>query len=264
MSLEVRILGCGSSGGVPRANGDWGACDPTHPKNLRSRCSLAVRRHGPTGVTTAIVDTSPDLRTQVLAAGIKHIDGVMLTHDHADQTHGIDDLRTFAYMGRKRVPVWLDADAHATLDRRFGYIFKGEYGYPSICDAHVIAAGDALKVDGAGGVVEVQSFAQQHGPIASLGYRFGPIAYSSDVSGLSRDVLESLNSIDLWIVDALRWTRHPTHANVDQALAWIAEAGVKRAVLTNLHIDLDYERLTQLLPENVAVAYDGWSETFEA
>lgn len=264
MSLEVVILGCGSSGGVPRANGDWGACDPANPKNRRSRCSLAVRQQGPDGVTTAIVDTSPDLRTQVLAAGITHVDGVLLTHDHADQTHGIDDLRTFAYMGRKRVPVWLDAETNATLDARFGYIFRGEQGYPPICDAHVIAAGDGLAVGGAGGPIEVQTFAQRHGPIASLGYRFGPIAYSSDVSGLGKEALESLRGVELWIVDALRWTRHPTHANVDQALGWIAEAGVKRAVLTNLHIDLDYERLTQLLPENVAVAYDGWSETFEA
>lgn len=264
MSLEVVILGCGSSGGVPRANGDWGACDPTNPKNRRSRCSLAVRKHGPVGVTTAIVDTSPDLRTQVLAAGITHVDGVMLTHDHADQTHGIDDLRTFAYMGRKRVPVWLDADTNATLDGRFGYVFRGEHGYPPICDAHVIAAGDSLTVTGAGGPIEVETFAQQHGPIASLGYRFGAIAYSSDVSGLGTDVLESLCGVDLWIVDALRWSRHPTHANVDQALAWIAEAGVNRAVLTNLHIDLDYDRLSQLLPGNVTVAYDGWRETMQA
>lgn len=264
MSLEIVILGCGSSGGVPRANGDWGACDPANPKNRRSRCSLAVRQHGPDGVTTAIVDTSPDLRTQVLAAGITHIDGVMLTHDHADQTHGIDDLRTFAYMGRRRVPVWLDAETNATLDRRFGYVFRGEHGYPPICDAQVIKAGDSLTVAGAGGPIEVETFAQQHGPIASLGYRVGSIAYSSDVSGLSADVMESLRGIDLWIVDALRWTRHPTHANVDQALAWISQAGVKRAVLTNLHIDLDYDRLSQLLPDNVVVAYDGWRETMQA
>jgi phosphoribosyl 1,2-cyclic phosphate phosphodiesterase len=264
MTLEVVILGCGSSGGVPRANGDWGACDPANPKNRRSRCSLAVRRQGPHGLTTAIVDTSPDLRTQMLAAGITHIDGVVLTHDHADQTHGIDDLRTFAYMGRKRVPVWLDAATNATLDTRFGYIFRGEHGYPPICDAHVIAAGDSLTVDGAGGSIDILTFAQRHGPIASLGYRFGPIAYSSDVSGLSPEVLEGLEGVDLWIVDALRWTRHPTHANVDQALAWIAEARVERAVLTNLHIDLDYDRLGRLLPGNVEVAYDGWRGTFEA
>lgn len=260
MSLEVVILGCGSSGGVPRANGDWGACDPANPRNLRSRCSLAVRRHGPNGVTTAIVDTSPDLRAQMLAAEITHIDGVMLTHDHADQTHGIDDLRTFAYLGRKRVPVWLDAEANATLQSRFGYIFRGEHGYPPICDAHLIVAGDRFSLAGAGGEIAVSTFAQRHGPIASVGYRFGPVAYSSDVSGLDTEVLAALGDVDLWILDALRWTRHPTHAHVDQALAWIAEAGVRRAILTNLHIDLDYDRLSAMLPAHVSVAFDGRRE----
>lgn len=259
--LEIVILGCGSSGGVPRANGDWGACDPADSRNRRTRCSLAVRRHGPDGTTTVIVDTSPDLRHQVLAADIRQIDGVLLTHDHADQTHGIDDLRTFAYMGRKRVPVWLDAETHATLDARFGYVFKGEHGYPPICDAHVIDHGDTIEVSGAGGPIHVQTFGQKHGPIASVGYRFGSIAYSSDISGLDARAKEALADLDLWIVDALRWTRHPTHAHVDQALAWIAEVGARRAVLTNLHIDLDHARLSALLPPNVEAAFDGWRET---
>lgn len=148
--LQVTVLGCGSSGGVPRANGDWGACDPDEPKNRRTRCSLAVSQIGEDGRTTIIIDTSPDLRQQVLAAGITHIDGVLLTHDHADQTHGIDDLRTFAYMGRRRVPVWMDAATHDTLDRRFGYIFNGEQGYPPICDAHLITIGELVSVAGAG------------------------------------------------------------------------------------------------------------------
>ena len=258
MTLEVVILGCGSSGGVPRANGDWGACDPRDARNRRSRCSLAVRRHGEGGVTTVIVDTSPDLRTQVLAAGITHIDGVLLTHDHADQTHGIDDLRTFAYMGRKRVPVWLDAATNATLDARFGYVFRGEHGYPPICDAQLIAPAETIEVAGLGGVVRAETFDQGHGPIRSLGYRFGSVAYSSDVSSLGAEVLDGLRDVDLWIIDALRWTRHPTHAHVDQALAWIARVGARRAVLTNLHIDLDYERLTEMLPAGVEAAHDGW------
>lgn len=258
MSLEIIILGCGSSGGVPRANGDWGACDSANPKNRRSRCSLAVRQHGPAGATTVIVDTSPDLRSQVLTAEISHIDGVLLTHDHADQTHGIDDLRTFAYMGRQRVPVWLDAATNATVDTRFGYIFKGEHGYPPICDAHLVEPGDGIEVAGAGGILRAETFEQRHGPIGSLGYRFGSVAYSSDVSTLAPEALEKLQGIELWIVDALRWTRHPTHAHVDQALAWIAQVGARRAVLTNLHIDLDYDRLSALLPSGVEVAYDGW------
>lgn len=264
MSLEVVILGCGSSGGVPRANGDWGACNPADPRNRRSRCSLAVRRQGPGGVTAAIVDTSPDLRHQTLAAGITHIDGVMLTHDHADQTHGIDDLRTFAYMGRRRVPVWLDGETLRTMETRFAYIFRGEHGYPAICDAHVVAAGDNLAIAGAGGAISASVFGQRHGPIASLGYRFGPVAYSSDVSALDGEALDNLKGVELWIVDALRWTRHPTHAHVDQALAWIAEVGARKAVLTNLHIDLDYEQLSRMLPANVSVAYDGWRVAVDA
>lgn len=255
--FEAVILGCGSSGGVPRANGDWGACDPNEPRNRRTRCSLAVRRRGEGGVTTLLIDTSPDLRHQTLAAGITAIDGVALTHDHADQTHGLDDLRTFAFMGRKRVPLRMDAATGQTLETRFGYVFKGEHGYPSICDAHVIEPGDAFEVAGSGGAIVVQSFRQDHGPIPSLGYRVGSMAYSSDVSGLDDAAFQALAGVDLWIVDALRWTRHPTHAHVDQTLAWIARAGVRRAVLTNLHIDLDYQALSSLVPANVQIAHDG-------
>ena len=260
--LRVTVLGCGSSGGVPRANGDWGACDSAEARNRRSRCSLAVQSQGADGITTVVVDTSPDLRTQMLANDIRHIDGVLLTHDHADQTHGIYDLRTFAYMGRRRVPVWLDAATHDTLDRRFGYIFRGEHGYPPICDAEVIAAGAAFEIAGAGGAIPVQTFNQAHGPISSMGYRFGPVVYSSDVSALDDAAFAAIVGADLWILDALRWTRHPTHAHVDQALAWIARAGVKRALLTNLHIDLDYAALKSLLPANLDVAFDGWTEDF--
>ena len=258
-ALEVTILGCGSSGGVPRPNGDWGACDPNEPRNRRTRCSLAVRRRGPDGVTTVLIDTSPDLRQQVLSAGIAAIDGVLLTHDHADQTHGIDDLRAFAYMGRKKVPVWMDAATSATLKARFGYIFGGLHGYPPICDARLLSAeSETVEIAGAGGAVQVRTFPQAHGPISSVGYRIGDLAYSSDVSGLDDRAFEALEGVQLWIVDALRWTRHPTHAHLDQTLAWIARAGVPRAVLTNLHIDLDYRRLSDVMPPNVEVAYDGW------
>ncbi len=258
--LEVIILGCGSSGGVPRPNGDWGACDPEEPKNRRSRCSLAVRRRGPDGVTTVLIDTSPDLRHQVLAAGVTEIDAVLLTHDHADQTHGIDDLRAFAGMGRKRVPIWMDAATADTLDARFGYIFRGLHGYPPICDQRKLASdSEAFEVSGPGGAFAVRTFGQAHGPISSVGYRLGGLAYSSDVSDLDDAAFEALEGADLWIVDALRWTRHPTHAHLDRTLAWIARAGVRRAVLTNLHIDLDYQRLSEMLPAGVEAAFDGWS-----
>ena len=258
--LEVVILGCGSSGGVPRGDGDWGDCDPAEPKNARTRCSLLVRRHGPEGVTSVLIDTSPDLRAQMLAAEVKSVDAVLYTHDHADQTHGIDDLRVFAMRARRRIPAFMDAATRAALEGRFGYIFEMVEGYPPILEPHDIPAhGSPWSVDGAGGAVPVVTFDQAHGPIRSVGYRMGGIAYSSDVSDLDEAAIEAVRGCDLWIVDALRWTAHPTHAHVDKALDWIERAQVKRAVLTNLHIDLDYNALSASVPPNVEVAFDGWS-----
>ena len=258
--LEVVILGCGSSGGVPRGDGDWGDCDPTEPRNRRLRCSLLVRRHGPEGVTSVLIDTSPDLRAQMLAADVRHIDAVLYTHDHADQTHGIDDLRVFALRARRRIPAHMDAPTYAALSRRFAYIFDSMEGYPAILEAHILRPhGQAWSVDGPGGPVPVVTFDQAHGPIRSVGYRIGGVAYSSDVSDLDEAAIETVRGCDLWIVDALRWTPHPTHAHVERTLDWIARAQVKRAVLTNLHIDLDYNALSAAVPPNVEVAFDGWS-----
>ena len=258
--LEVVILGCGSSGGVPRGDGDWGACDPAEPKNYRTRCSALVRRHGPDGVTSVLIDTSPDLRAQMLAAGVKHVDAVLYTHDHADQVHGIDDLRVFAVRARRRIPAWMDLPTRQALMGRFSYIFKSQEGYPAILDERIIPPhGQSWAIEGAGGEVPVVTFDQAHGPIRSVGYRIGPVAYSSDVSDLDEAAIEALRGCDLWIVDALRWTPHPTHAHVERTLDWIARAGVKRAVLTNLHIDLDYNALKAAVPAHVDVAFDGWS-----
>jgi phosphoribosyl 1,2-cyclic phosphate phosphodiesterase len=258
--LEVVILGCGSSGGVPRGDGDWGDCDPSEPRNLRTRCSLLVRRHGPQGVTSVLIDTSPDLRVQMLAAGVRHVDGVLYTHDHADQVHGIDDLRVFAMRTRRRIPAWMDIATRDAVTARFPYIFKSQEGYPAILDEMAIPPhGQTWAVEGAGGAVPVVTFDQAHGPICSVGYRIGPVVYSSDVSDLDEAAIEAVRGCDLWIVDALRWTPHPTHAHVDKTLDWIVRAGVKRAVLTNLHLDLDYNALKAAVPANVDVAYDGWS-----
>lgn len=259
--LEVVILGSGSSGGVPRGDGDWGACDPAEPRNRRLRCSLLVRRHGPEGVTSVLVDTSPDLRAQMLAAGVRHIDAVLYTHDHADQTHGIDDLRTFAARARRRLPAFMDAATRAALTRRFDYIFESQNGYPALLDARDLPPhGRPWRVDGPGGPIPVVTFDQAHGPIRSVGYRLGPVAYSPDVSDLEDAAFEALSGCDLWIVDALRYAPHPTHTHLDRTLGWIARSGVRRAVLTNLHIDMDYGALSALVPPNVVVAYDGWSQ----
>jgi phosphoribosyl 1,2-cyclic phosphate phosphodiesterase len=256
--LEIVILGCGSSGGVPRGDGDWGACDPSEPKNRRMRCSMLARLTGADGETTALIDTSPDLREQALMTGLKRIDAVLYTHDHADQTHGIDDLRVFALRNRARIPAWMDAATRAALEGRFRYIFESQQGYPALLDARDIPPhGTPWAVDGAGGAIPVVTFDQGHGPVRSVGYRLGPVSYSSDVDVMDEAALEAVRGSALWIVDALRWTPHPTHAHVDRTLEWIERTGVPRAVLTNLHLDLDYHALGRVLPAGVEVAWDG-------
>lgn len=266
-TLEVTILGCGSSGGVPRADGDWGVCDPDNAKNFRLRCSLLVRRlgEGPQGAaqaTTALIDASPELRIQTARAKVKRVDAVLLTHDHADQVHGLDDVRAFYLRQQARIPCWMDAVTDASLMRRFGYIFEGEGGYPAICDREAIPAhGTPWEVTGPTGAIPVVTFDQDHGGVRSVGYRFGGVAYSSDVVGLDDAAFEALSGLDVWIVDALRRRPHPTHAHLDLALQWIERAKPKRAILTNMHIDLDYEQLRAELPPGVEPAYDGM--TFE-
>jgi phosphoribosyl 1,2-cyclic phosphate phosphodiesterase len=262
-TLEVTVLGCGSSGGVPRADGDWGVCDPAEPKNFRMRCSLLVRRLGkgaqdPATTTTALVDASPELRIQTARAGVKRLDAVLLTHDHADQVHGLDDVRAFYLRQQARIPCWMDAVTDATMARRFGYIFEGEGGYPAICNRHRIPPhGVAWQVDGPTGAIPVTTFDQDHGGVRSVGYRFGDVAYSSDVVGLDDAAFEALADLDVWIVDALRRRPHPTHAHLDLALEWIARVKPRRAILTNMHIDLDFAQLRTELPAGVEPAYDG-------
>lgn len=255
--LEVTVLGSGSSGGVPRADGNWGVCDPAEPKNRRSRCSLLVRLGG-AGGTTAVIDASPDFRQQAIDAGIRRIDALLMTHDHADQAHGIDDLRAFFQNQRARIACHMDAHTSATLLRRFDYIFVSQGGYPAILDAVAIPPhGAAWSVNGPGGALPVTTFDQEHGEIRSVGYRIGPIAYSPDVNHLDDAAFEALAGVDTWIVDALRITPHPTHAHLERTLDWIARLKPRRAILTNMHIDLDYRTLSESLPAGVEAAYDG-------
>jgi len=259
MTLKLTILGCGTSGGVPRVGNHWGACDPSNPKNRRRRCSVLVQREGGEGTTNVLVDSAPDLREQLLDAGVGWLDGVLYTHDHADHTHGIDDLRMVSYNMRKRVAVYHDEATGRSLKERFAYCFdtarKSEY--PPILESYVIRSGETVRIHGAGGVVEALPFRQQHGSGETVGFRFGGIAYSPDVSDLPEESLMLLENLDVWIVDALRYTRHPSHFSVEEALAWIARVKPKRAVLTHMHVDLDYEALTRELPEGIEPGYDG-------
>lgn len=264
--LEVVILGSGSSGGVPRGDGNWGVCDPENPLNMRTRCSALFRKTTGTGTTNIVVDTSPEFRQQMVMAGVRHLDAVLYTHDHADQTHGIDDIRVFFIQGGRQIPVWLDQATHDSLMKRFGYVFEFQNDYPAIASANLIPPhGTRWSVEGAGGAVPIVTFDQAHGNIRSVGYRMGGVGgqggvvYSPDVSDVDEVAMQAVRGADLWIVDALRYHPHPTHAHLDKALGWIAESGVPRAVLTNLHIDMDYEALKKRLPAGVEVGFDGWS-----
>jgi len=267
MTLRLTILGCGSSGGVPRINGDWGACDPNEPKNARSRCSIAVQRfNGGERPTSVLVDTSPDLRRQVLHNNINHVDAVLYTHDHADQTHGLDDLRVFAYTMRRRIPVYMDAATSATLTQRFHYAFETPpgSGYPPILDERRIAGPmTPVTIEGDGGPIEALPLRQDHGNIDSLGFRFGEAAYSNDLVDMPEETLEALEGVRVWIVDALRRDPHPTHAHLGRTLDWIARIKPELAILTNMHIDLDYHSLTKELPDGVIPGYDGLSVSLE-
>lgn len=254
-TLKFRILGCGSSGGVPRIGDNWGECDPKNSKNRRTRCSLLISR----GETNVLIDTSPDMREQLLAARVGTLDAVLFTHDHADQTHGIDDLRVVVANNRKRIQAFLDPQTESTMRRRFGYCFETPPGseYPPILDRRALEPFVPVRINGLGGEITALPFPQTHGKVQSLGFRIGTMAYSSDVSALSDEAFDALKGLDCWILDALRYAPHPTHAHVARALEWIARAAPKRAILTNLHVDLDYETLRRELPDGVEPAYDG-------
>ena len=256
------ILGCGSSGGVPRVGGHWGDCDPEEPRNIRRRCALLIEQEGANGTTRVLIDTSPDLRAQLLDAGVGELDAVLYTHSHADHVHGIDDLRMVVYNMKKRIPVWADGDTQNALYARFGYAFMQPEGspYPPILDMHTID-GD-VTIDGAGGPVTLTPFEVNHGSIEALGFRIGDLAYLPDVAQIPDDVWPLLEGQDCWILDALRRTPHPTHSHLAQSLEWIARVAPRRAVLTNMHIDLDYRTLDAETPAHITPAHDGMTITY--
>jgi phosphoribosyl 1,2-cyclic phosphate phosphodiesterase len=265
MTLRLTILGCGSSAGVPRPALGWGACDPANPKNRRRRCSLLAERISDEGVTRVVIDTSPDLREQLIDAGVDHIDAVFLTHEHADQTHGIDDLRSVVLHQRRRIPVYLNQSTAEHILLRFSYCFVSPPGsdYPPILDHHAIETGESRSIEGRGGVLTLSAFIMQHGNIPALGYRIADTAYTPDVSDIPPSSWPFLENLDLWIIDGLRYTPHPSHFSVSDALSWIERFKPRRAVITNMHADLDYEVLRQKLPAQVVPAYDGMQLTLE-
>lgn len=259
--LRITVLGCGASPGVPRIGNDWGACDPSEPKNRRTRTSIlidAFRAESPYP-TRVLVDSGPDVRAQLLEARVDRIDGVLYTHHHADHTHGIDDLRGFWLETHRLVPVYTDDATQLRLDEAFGYCFSTPPGshYPPVLSRHRITAGTPFAIDGPGGRLDILPYRQAHGDIDSLGFRIGDFAYSSDVSAIPDETLPFLADLDIWVVDALRWRPHPSHFSVDEAVAWHERLRPRRTILTHMHSDLDYRMLIERLPGDIQPAFDG-------
>ena len=255
--MRFTLLGCGSSGGVPRLGGDWGDCDPGNPKNRRRRCSMLVERLVGDAVTRVLIDTSPDMREQLLDAQVGTLDGVVYTHSHADHVHGIDDLRQVVFNMRHRLGVWADAPTTEALLARFGYAFEqpADSPYPPILDLHAITG--PFVVPGPAGPIGFTPFTVDHGSMEALGFRIGGLAYLPDVVAIPDDVWPQLAGLEMWVLDALRRKPHPTHAHLALSLQWIARAAPRAAVLTNMHIDLDYATLMAELPPTVRPGHDG-------
>jgi len=249
--MKLHVLGCGTSSGVPRIGNDWGACDPTNPRNRRTRASIIVESE----TTRILVDTSPDLREQLLAADIGTIDAILWTHDHADHCHGIDDVRQLFHARGEPLPGYAFAPTMAALKQRFAYAFFGRDGYPPTIDAHDLAADIVI------GDIRVRSVPQPHGNIFSAGFRFDlgglSIGYSTDFHALTEDMVELFSAVDIWIVDALRERPHPTHAHLALVLDAVQQIGPREAILTHMDQSLDYSSLNAILPDGIVPGFDG-------
>lgn len=265
--MRFTILGCGSSPGVPRITGDWGACDPANPKNRRRRASLLVERIAEDGgKTTVVIDTGPDFRDQMITSNVRQLDGVVYTHSHADHIHGIDDLRGFWLEQKRRIDVYADAFSLQRLRESFGYCFEkpADSAYPAIVLAHEITHGEAFELSGNGGTIRFQPLTQIHGSILSLGFRIGNFAYCSDVSDFPPATVDELRNLDALVIDALQYRPHPSHLSLDESLAWIERLTPKQAILTHMHTPLDYDAVAAALPVGVEPGFDGLTVTLSA
>jgi phosphoribosyl 1,2-cyclic phosphate phosphodiesterase len=262
--MKITILGCGGSGGVPTAGGDWGECDRAEPRNRRSRPAILIQSH----TTTLLVDTGPDIRSQLLATGVHEIDAILYTHHHADHTHGFDDIRYLNVVRGQPMPIYGNAATLAEMQQRFAYAFapreSNHFYRPAViphilyCAAwppHQPRAGNTTPIQI--GDMLVQPFAQDHGSCVSVGIRVGDFAYSTDVRALDETAFGILAGVKVWVVDALREEPHPVHSHVAQTLAWIARVQPQQAYLTHMNQSLDYQTLLARCPANVAPAYDG-------
>ncbi|MDE2029633.1 MAG: MBL fold metallo-hydrolase [Alphaproteobacteria bacterium] len=245
--MKVTVLGCGSSPGVPAIQHGWGDCDPSNPRNRRTRVSVYVEQ----GDTAILIDTSPDLRQQALDNNIKKIDAVLYTHAHADHCHGIDELRSFKRLSGKLVDIYAAPDTLVRLQGHFPYIFKGEDLYKPSVAGHEIT--DPFAVGG----IQIKPFTQDHGDIQTLGFRLGDFAYSTDLHALDEAAFDALRGIKIWVVDCVREKPHPTHSHLEQTLQWIERVKPDQAYLTHMNHTLDYDALAAKLPSGVRPAHDG-------
>lgn len=250
--MKITILGCGSAPGVPSIAGGWGHCDPTNPKNRRRRASILVQD----GDTTVLIDASPDLREQLLDAGVKRLDAVLFTHGHADHIHGIDELREINRLMRAPIPIYGDPETLKVLETRFDYAFEGippgEVFFKPWLIANVIGTED-FRI----GTLSIRAFPQSHGYSTTLGYRINDVAYSTDVLDFSDEIFPQLTGLSAWIVGALQEMPHPTHAHLDKVLGWIERVKPRRSVITHMSNAMDYETLRAKLPVGVTPAFDG-------
>lgn len=263
--LRFTLLGCGSSPGTPRITGDWGACDPTNPRNRRRRAAALVERLTEDGrATRVVIDTGPDFREQMIDAKVPTLDAAVYTHMHADHIHGIDDLRGYALAKRRLMDIYADRPTLERLREAFGYCFETPPGsaYPPILKAHQISHEEPFTIEGEGGRLTFTPLPQIHGDILSLGYRIGPVAYCPDVSDFPSETVPLISGVGLLVIDALQYKPHPSHFSLSEALEWIEKLKPQRAVLTHMHIPLDYEAARRETPENVEPGYDGMALEF--
>ncbi len=258
--VKLTILGCGASPGVPRIDGDWGACDPNEPRNNRTRCGALIERFGDgPRPTRVLVDTGPEIRLQLVQQKVDAIDAVIYTHSHADHVHGIDDLRAFALASGRKVDVYTDDLTYLKLENAFGYCFRSVPGsfYPPILKRTRVVVGVKFEIEGPGGAVKINPIRQIHNEIETIGLRVGGIAYCCDVNDFPAESVEALAGVDTWILGALRYKPHPSHLSVSQAIEWVNRVKPRRTILTHLHSDLDYRKLAAELPAGMEPAYDG-------
>jgi phosphoribosyl 1,2-cyclic phosphate phosphodiesterase len=261
VTRRFTLLGCSSSPGVPRINGDWGNCDPNNPRNRRTRASFLIEQIGPNGgKTTVVVDTGPDFREQMIRARVEYIDAVVYSHAHADHLHGIDDLRGYFITQKNRIPIYAEPATMARIEEGFGYCLRTPpgSGYPPIVAPHIIEdMAEPIVIDGAGGPITLLPLEQQHGDIISIGLRIGNVAYCCDVSDFPDATVAKLGGLDLLYIDALQYRPHPSHLSLDQALDWVARFSPGHSVLTHMHTPLDYETVMGETPPGVEPGYDG-------